>query len=144
MLGISDTVTPVYQLRRDTEQVRKVQKATLNTEQYGIEQTHGLFGSDEWWQKIESGDLPTQRLRGTISRVYMGSMGDWPCFEMSTDTGAVLNWTRFAHTRELSDLYAVGKRVEVDFVIQRNRQRAPVYAGEKTECVIEVRIGDDA
>ena len=121
-----------------------MQKATLTTEQYGIEQTHGLFGSDDWWRKIESGELPTHRLRGTITRLCMGSMGDWAAFEMRSDDGTQTSWTRFAHTRELSDLYAVGKRVELDFVIQYNRQRAPVDAGEETECVIEVRIGDDA
>lgn len=135
---------PVYELRKDAEHVRKVQKATLTTEQYGIQPTHGLFGSDEWWQKIESGDLPKHTLRGTITRLAMGSMGDWPGFTMRTDDGAESSWQRFAHTTELCGLYAVGRCVELVYVVQRNREKAPVDAGEETECVIEVRIGDDA
>jgi hypothetical protein len=125
-------MVPVYQLRKDTEHVRKVQKATLTTEQYGIQQTHGLFGSDEWWQKIASGDLPMRRLRGAITRVYMGSMGDWPEFAMRTDDGEESSWTRFAQTKELSQLYVVGKRIELDYVLQRNKLKAPVDAGGET------------
>jgi hypothetical protein len=137
-------MVPVYQLRKDIEYVRKVQKATLTTEMYGIQPTHGLFGSEDWWQRIASGDLPLRRLRGTITRVYMGSMGDWPEFTMRTDDGEESSWTRFAHTKELSQLYVVGKRIELDYVIQRNRPEAPVDAGGETRCVIEVRIGNNA
>jgi hypothetical protein len=134
----------VYQLRNDTDHIKKVQKATLTTEQYGVQPTHGLFGSDEWWQKIASGELPMRRLRGAIIRVYMGSMGDWPEFVMRTDDGEESSWTRFADSRELSELYGVGKRIELDYVIQRNRVKAPIQAGEETRCVIEIRIGGDA
>ena len=34
--------------------------------------THGLFGSDEWWQKIESDKLLVHRLSGVITQLYMG------------------------------------------------------------------------
>jgi len=134
----------IYQLRNDTDHIKKVQKATLTTEQYGIQPTHGLFGSDEWWQKIASGELLMHRLRGTITRVYMGSMNDWPEFAMRADDGAETSWSRFADSSELSQLYAVGKRIELDYVVQRNRFKMVNPAGEETTCVIEVRIGNDA
>ena len=134
----------VYQLRNDTDHIKKVQKATLTTEQFGIQPTHGLFGSDEWWQKIASGELPMRRLRGIITRVYMGSMNDWPEFAMRTDAGEESSWSRFADTGELSELYSVGKHIELDYVVQRNRFKMVNPAGEETTCVIEVRIGNDA
>ena len=36
----------MYDLRDDATFIKQVQEATLNTEHYGIEPTHGLFGSD--------------------------------------------------------------------------------------------------
>jgi hypothetical protein len=77
----------VYNLRDDHEKVAAIQEATLRTSDFGIEPTHGLLGSREWWSAIESGRLPLQTLRGTISQLYMGSMGDWPSFELTTEDG---------------------------------------------------------
>ena len=39
-------MSPVYRLRDDQFRIDAVQKATLTTTEYGIEPTHGLFGSD--------------------------------------------------------------------------------------------------
>ncbi len=62
----------VYQLRRDKQRIEAVQKATLTSWKFGIMRTHGLFGSDEWWQKIESDKLLVHRLSGVITQLYMG------------------------------------------------------------------------
>jgi hypothetical protein len=71
----------VYRLRDDTTRIDAVQQATRTTENFGIEPTDGMFGSDEWWHNIEAGRLPVHTLKGTIKDVYMGSMGDWPEFK---------------------------------------------------------------
>ena len=42
----------IYLLRLDKEQIRRVQEATKTTKEWGIEPTHGLFGSPEWWDHI--------------------------------------------------------------------------------------------
>jgi hypothetical protein len=46
-----------------------------------------MFGSEEWWQNIELARLPLHMLKGRITKVYMGSMSDWPEFRMVSDTG---------------------------------------------------------
>ncbi len=83
-----------YELVRNTEFIAHVQKATLTTTEFGLEPNHGLFGSDEWWSNIRSGNLPTHHLAGTITKVYRGSQGDWPLFLMTTDAGEEYSWTR--------------------------------------------------
>ena len=40
-------MTEVYSLKDDRDLVRSVQKATLETKDFGIQQTHGLFGRRE-------------------------------------------------------------------------------------------------
>jgi len=62
----------VYQLHRDDETIRSVQDATLTTEDRGLQSTHGLFGSKEWWDNIRFGTLPVHRLVGVITQLDLG------------------------------------------------------------------------
>ena len=45
-------LTITYQLRKNKEFIRHVQRATMTTDEFGIEPTHGLFGSTEWWNEL--------------------------------------------------------------------------------------------
>ena len=131
----------VYSLRKDTQRVEQVQKATLTTKDFGIQPTHGLFGSPDWWRNIENGELPVQTLRGIISRVYMGSMGDWPEFQVaSEDNGITESFTRMFHKREQDAAYQVGKKIEVDYVWQKIKKRLRQGASIDTKVNLENRI----
>jgi len=134
----------VYRLSRDKEHLESVQRATLNTKKSGLRPTHGLFGSPEWWGKIESGELPIHRLRGVIIRLFMGGMNDWPEFTIKADSGKESNWARAANSQDLYELYAVGLPVELDYVIQRSKYKSWLGTGEKHKCVLEIRLGDVA
>jgi len=129
----------VYRLQDDVVRIRQIQQATLRTEEFGIEPTHGLFGSDEWWEKVASGELPVATISGQISRVYMGSMGDWPEFELTESDGTKSSWTREANSKELSELYVVGRAVEIDFVLQRHKPKS-YDGGAEHKILIAVRI----
>jgi hypothetical protein len=129
----------VYQLRHDAEMIAAVQRATRSTREFGIEPTHGLFGSDEWWACIADGSLTLHTLRGTISRVYMGSMRDWPEFEIRSNSGELSRWTREANSAELAAAYVVDRQVELDYVIQRHRPAA-WDGGAETKVVVEIRV----
>jgi hypothetical protein len=129
----------VYRLRDDKRQIERVQKSTLTTEQFGIEPTHGLFGSGESWAKMSSGELPVHTCCGVITKCYMASMNDWPEFTMRSDSGEETNWSRYGHSGEDKRYYQVGRRVEVDYVLQPSRANAlDIRAESKT--VVEVRI----
>ena len=131
----------VYSLRKDTQRVEQVQKATLTTKDFGIQPTHGLFGSPDWWRNIENGELPVQTLRGIISRVYMGSMGDWPEFQVaSEDNGITESFTRMFHKREQDAAYQVGKKIEVDYVWQKFKKSLRPGASIDTKVILEIRI----
>jgi len=123
--------------------VAAMQKATLTTEQFGIELTHGLIGTEEWWSKIRSGELRVHTLRGRISRMYMGSMGDWPEFTLTTLEGESSSWTREAANTELSKLYVEGRDVELDYVLQHHRKKS-LDGGAEIKLVLAIRVADDA
>jgi hypothetical protein len=77
----------VYRLSDDGEIITRVQRATLDTGQFGIAMDHGLFGSKEWWEAIGRGDLSTYTVRGTICALLMESMNDWPTFTILAEDG---------------------------------------------------------
>jgi hypothetical protein len=130
---------PVYRLRDDSARIASVQKATLSTTDYGIKQTHGLFGSDEWWQHITDGTLPMHTVRGTITRVFMSGHNDWPEFEMRDDSGLLSRWTRETNRREDDVLYEPGRAIEIDVVRQHHKPTTWTKDSE-TKVVLEIRI----
>ena len=142
-----NSVSIVYQLKEDQQRIQQVQRATRTTKNFGIEPTHGIFGSDEWWQNIESGRLgrlALHTLKGKITKVCMSGMGptgDWPEFIMVSDTGEESSWTRMKHFAEQDQLYRVGAPIEIDFVWQQHRPKSFAH-GAEVKQVLEVRIVD--
>ena len=128
----------IYRLRADKDFIAQVQKASAATEEFGIEPTHGLFGSPGL-----VGAHPRWTLRGTISRVYMASMNDWPEFTMRTDAGEESSWSRYANDSAFASLYTVGRRIELDYVVQRHRPKA-FDGGTEDKIPIEIRVDENA
>ena len=131
-----------YRLKDDTTFIGNVQKATLNTDNFGIEPTHGLFGSPEWWQQVASGELPVHTLRGVITERYMGSMGDWPEIKVRSDASEESRWTREVNRKEQDALYLPNQPIEIDYVLQRHRQKSSDH-GAEVKQVIEIRVEPD-
>lgn len=132
-----------YRLKDDAKHIAQVQKATLTTDNFGIEPTHGLFGSPEWWDRVTGGDLSVHTLRGIVTERFMGSMGDWPMIKVRNDAGEESQWTREVNTREQDALYRVGRRIEIDYVLQRHRRKSSDPKAEH-KVVIEIRVGPGA
>jgi hypothetical protein len=125
----------IYALRKDQRLIDLVQAATLETRDYGLVPTNGLFGSDEWWDAIETGELDVHFLEGTISRVYMSGHNDFPQFEIE----ARLNRSQWERKGDDS-AYIVGKRVKVVYVEQLLKRGFGV--GRDHACVLEIWIED--
>lgn len=129
-----------YRLKDNPNHIAQVQKATLTTENFGIEPTHGLFCSPEWWERIAGGDLRIHTLRGIVTDRFMGSMGDWPMIKVRNDAGEESSWTREVNIQEQDALYRVGRRIEIDYVIQHFRRKSSDPNAEH-KVVIEIRVG---
>jgi len=132
-----------YRLKDNAKHIAQVQKATLTTDNFGIEPTDGLFGSDEWWNRVATGKLRVHTLRGTITERFMGSMGDWPEIRVVTDTGEKSSWTREVNNREQDALYRVGRGIEIDYVLQQHRRKSSAPNSEH-KIVLEIRVEPDA
>src|SRR5579859_1585579 len=130
---------PAYQLKADSSRIAAIQKATLSTDEFGIEQKHGLFGSLEWWEQISSGRLPLHTLCGVIVDRFWGSMADWPEITVRSDGGETSHWTREVNVKEQDSLYIPGQPIEIDYVLQRHRPKS-FDKGSATKLVVEIRV----
>jgi len=131
----------VYLLREDAPHIEAVQRATRTTKKFGIEPTHGMFGSSEWWEQIAAGKLPVHTLMGKITDVYMASMNDWAEFKMISDAGEESSWTRMRRASIPDAIYRIGSRIEIDYVLQRHRPEFYDKDGEFKQ-VLEIRVDD--
>lgn len=67
----------VYQLseelRADPSRIALTQALTLDGSKpyIGLKGSRGLFGSDEWWQKIFHGQMPLLFISGIVQRAYI-------------------------------------------------------------------------
>jgi hypothetical protein len=129
-------LTSVYRLRDDTERINSIQKATLETADYGLVPEPALLGSSDWWEAIADGRLPLQTAQGTITRVFWGSMGDWPEFQLTTSNGDVVGWTRQGDITR----YVEGLQIQVTYVIQSHKPSAPVLSDRPARIVIEIMV----
>ena len=73
-----------------------------------------------------------------ISRVYMGSMNDWPEFAVLSDAGEESEWSRYANEPEFAVFYTVGRPIEIDYVVQRTRGTPADFQ----KIPIEIRVDD--
>jgi hypothetical protein len=133
----------VYNLRDDKVHVRHMQEATKNRPDVGLAPIPALVGSRRWWRAVNSGRYPSATLEGSISKVYWGSMGDWPMFTLRAKDGETTDWTREGdHTR-----YVEGLAVRLQYVVQRYKDSVPdasLAGSRETKLVIRTWIEPSA
>lgn len=112
----------VYDLHEDQQRIQQIQEATLARSGYGLDPTPALFGTDEWWQAIAHGQIPSRVDDGVVANVRWGSMGDWPEWTFHGDDGRERTWTREGdHTR-----YVDGLRARIRVVTVRWKPDSPL------------------
>jgi hypothetical protein len=107
----------VYDLKEDNRRIGLIQKATLETKDYGLIPEPALFGSDAWWRAIENKVIPEHTIEGTISRVYMSGHNDYPEFEID-DGRERTQWTREGK----DEAYIVGRGIRLVYVFQKPKR----------------------
>lgn len=129
----------IYSLRADPEPIKHMQNASLSKGTAGLKITHGLIGSPEWWQAIESGALQVHKLRGKISRFWPGHHGDWPEFELEEVNGHRSVWACELPAGQARSAFAEGAAVEVDYVLQELKTK--FEGSSQSKVTLAIRAG---
>jgi hypothetical protein len=103
----------IYSFEQDQTRIDAMRKASLGATNFGVSPFPALVGTPEWWSATQDGSLARVIVSGTISRVYWGSMGDWPECEVSSDNGSKTTWTREGDITR----YVEGLQVRIVYVL---------------------------
>jgi hypothetical protein len=122
-----------YDLEEDEQTIALVQRATLETEEFGLLPDVALYGSKAWWKAIEDGRIKKHEVRGKIVRLPMSGLGDWPEFELENANGRS-RWTRLGDQA----MYKEGKDVRLEYVDQKRRK--PWLGKESQKEILRIFI----
>ncbi len=101
----------LYDFGAQPDLIAKMQETSLTRGNMGLA-PDPLVGSPGWWTAIERGQLKRVELTGVITRVWWGSMADWPEFETRASDGTLTTWTREGDARR----YVDGLEVRITYV----------------------------
>jgi hypothetical protein len=127
----------IYSLKQDQTCIDAMQKASLNATTFGVNPLPALVGTADWWRASEDGSLARVIVSGTISRVYWGSMGDWPECEVTSDDGSKSTWTRQGDITR----YVEGLQVRIIYVLHPWKV-ADDKSSAASKIVVTVEIED--
>jgi hypothetical protein len=119
------TLKKVYDLREDERLSHRITGASPGPIRISCE--HGETGSAAWWDAIASGRLTQRTIQGRIVGIFGSGLpaSDWPEFEIESADGRT-RWSRYASAgaadsrerREAIDMYQVGRRVRLRYVLE--------------------------
>ncbi len=72
-LASLDSPRVVYDIRRDVEGLKLKQEASLKGGWGGLETTHWLIGTPEWWAAVEAGKFKVETFDGVVRSAAAGN-----------------------------------------------------------------------
>lgn len=127
----------LYELADDVARVQQMQKIALDeSTEMGLSVRPALVGSADWWRQVDAGELPSQTIRGRVSRVFWTGHGDYPEFEITTDSGEKSSWTREGDISR----YVEGLAVELSYVLHPWKVPGLHGLGDSSRLVVNIRI----
>jgi hypothetical protein len=127
-----------YSLEQDRARIEAMQKASLDATNFGLSLVPALVGTPEWWLATQDGSLAHGVVSGMTSRVYWGSMGDWPMCEVTANDGSKSDWTREGDIAR----YAEGLQVRFTFVLHPWKTPDQHGLGGASKIVLTVDVED--
>jgi hypothetical protein len=133
------------ELARNPSRVELTQRLTLDKTQpaMGLKGSQGLFGSEHWWQSINSGRIPLLLKTGTISRLGsagMDSHGKINSCTIAGDDGATFYESIYVDRPAHHSRYQVGMRVAYLYALDEWKDPAALRATPEGGILLEVGL----
>ncbi|QWP75073.1 hypothetical protein J5226_15685 [Lysobacter sp. K5869] len=138
--------TLLQDLKNNPLRVDRVRATTLDDSKpyLGLAGAQGLFASKEWWRAIIDGDLEVVFFSGTIRRLFIPGMpGDAisePDFECVSEDGEVRISSRYANDATDLELFQVGKKVKMAYVLDQLKAPRSDGATGYADILLELSI----
>lgn len=130
----------VYLLKDQVNSIRSMQEASQSHPSLGLKITHGLIGSQEWWDNIASGKLPLFSVRGIVRGLWLGMHhSEEGSFAMELLDGGWFRDATMLEAAESAEKFTLGRYVEVDYVNQE--LKTPIEGiNEPSRVVLAIRV----
>lgn len=113
-------MTTIYDLatalKSDPQQIADTQALTLDTSRpsIGLSGAYGLFASDDWWENLKTGIIPTRSYSGVIESVrFEGMHNEGRGFTMKLDEDGTYEYSCVANDKRDLKLHRPGVRLRV-------------------------------
>lgn len=135
-------------LAQDPGQVKLAQALTLNTSRphLGLRGTHGLFGSEEWWENIRNGRMKTVSYSGVIERTYFAGQdsrrgNQVNSFSLRLADGSLVEHSIYATSKEDRSLFVTGAAVLMVCALDELKSQPATDGGiNYSQLVLEVAV----
>ncbi|QQP95120.1 hypothetical protein [Lysobacter enzymogenes] len=127
--------------------VRDTQALTLDQSKpgMGLKGTWGLFGSPQWWKSVRTGAIPRKSVSGVVTAVFEAGQdrsGSPNSFTLLTERGEEVSESMYSDTPDAMREFQVGKSVEIEYLFDELKERAPDGAPTYLDIVLRVSIED--
>lgn len=110
----------VYRFDHNKTDIQNIQKQMMSKDKRRYKNTHGLIGSQEWWDNIHSGNLEVAAKIGKITRVYVAGHNDFAMFDLELIGGyGTLSMPRKLSKESYDKYYKVGKKIVIKYALQK-------------------------
>jgi hypothetical protein len=135
-LGCHSTV---YRLQDDHAALKSMQATSNSDGEAGLRCTHGLIGSEKWWNCIANTALAVHVVKGEVSGFWLGQWGDGPAeFELRSADGVTSRWLCQIAPREASSVFCLGRQAIVEYVEQE--LKTPFAGSTRTNVVVRIAV----
>ncbi|MCO1337076.1 hypothetical protein MO867_22390 [Microbulbifer sp. OS29] len=133
-------------LKNDPERVKLTQELTLDETRshMGLKGTHGLFGSDEWWDSVYTRKIKLKFLSGVITSTYYAGMDSdrrHNSYELKLENGSLHLESFYANNKKDIKMYRVGRKVLIAYA--QDELKKDKGRGRYSETPIEIAISYD-
>lgn len=122
------------ELKNNPERVALTQALTLNAAKpnMGLRGSHGLFGSDDWWNNIRQGKMPLLFLSGIIKRAYIAGQDESGLnntIDLMLDDGSMRSVGIYVNNKDDIKFFGVGCRAAIVYALDELKQQPAMDGG---------------
>jgi hypothetical protein len=133
------------ELLANPQRVEKTRALTLDKSRphMGLLGKYGLFGSDEWWNNIQSEAMPLLRLSGVVERVYASGQDqvDVNTVDIRLADGSQRSIGIYVNDKSDLSLFQVGRTVSIVYALDELKQQpAPDGTVNVSKIALEMAV----
>lgn len=123
----------VYDLHDDRCTIESLQRS-------GYQMRGELVGSNEWWEGIGRGQIPTHIVEGKINKIWSGGENDEPEFGIVDSTGECFQWLYPSWDQEVPHALELELNEQVEISYVEREPEVPIDRKLMSPVLLRIRV----